>query len=179
MAAFWKGQLQKAIQAILSSLARQGPTIIRLEDLHWADPSFLELIRLLLSESRDPILFLCVYRPIISLFTSHQVSAMTHPYREIRLQDLSISDSQGMVESLLRTETIPAELQRFLQDNQALMPIRGPAPRPLVRRSFRHGSGTAPSPTRLDLATSATTGLTTCAPKPPGVAPGDRSSLGA
>jgi class 3 adenylate cyclase/tetratricopeptide (TPR) repeat protein len=114
--AFWKEQLQKAIQTILSALARQAPTIIRLEDLHWADPSFLELIRLLLSESRDPILFLCAYRPIISLFTSHQVSAMTHPYQEIRLQDLSASESQGMVESLLKTTTIPIELQRFLQD---------------------------------------------------------------
>jgi class 3 adenylate cyclase/tetratricopeptide (TPR) repeat protein len=114
--AFWKTQLQKAIQTILSSLAQRAPTIVRLEDLHWADPSFLELIRLLLSDSRDPILFLCVYRPIISLFTSHQISAMAHPYQEIRLQDLSTSESQGMVESLLTTETIPAELQRFLQD---------------------------------------------------------------
>lgn len=114
--AFWKEQLQKAIQKILSSLAQRGPTIIRLEDLHWADPSFLELIRLLLSDSRDPILFLCVYRPIISLFTNHQIGAMAHPYQEIRLQDLSTSESQGMVESLLKTDAIPPELQRFLQD---------------------------------------------------------------
>jgi tetratricopeptide (TPR) repeat protein len=114
--AFWKEQLQKAIQTILSSLAQRGPTIIRLEDLHWADPSFLDLIRLLLSESRDPILFLCVYRPIISLFTSHQVSAMIHPYQEIRLQDLSVSESQGMIASLLKTEEVPSELQQFLQD---------------------------------------------------------------
>ena len=114
--AFWKEQLQKAIQTILSSLAQRGPTIIRLEDLHWADPSFLDLIRLLLSESRDPILFLCVYRPIISLFTSHQISAMTHPYQEIRLQDLSTSESQGMIASLLQTDKVPSELQGFLQD---------------------------------------------------------------
>lgn len=114
--AFWKEQLQKVIQTILSSLAQQAQTIIRLEDLHWADPSFLELIRMLLSESREPILFLCVYRPIISLFTGHQISAMTHPYHEIRLQDLSTSESQGMVESLLKTDVIPAELQIFLQD---------------------------------------------------------------
>ncbi len=114
--AFWKEQLQKAIQTILSSLAQRGPTIIRLEDLHWADPSFLDLIRLLLSESRDPILFLSVYRPIISLFTSHQASAMANPYREIRLQELSTSESQGMIASLLQTDRIPSELHRFLQD---------------------------------------------------------------
>ncbi|MGD9081719.1 MAG: AAA family ATPase, partial [Desulfobacterales bacterium] len=114
--AFWKEQLQKAIQTILSALAQQAPTIIRLEDLHWADPSFLELIRLVLAESRDPILFLCVYRPLISLFTGHQISAMSHPYREIRLQDLSTSESQGMIASLLQTDKIPSELQQFLQE---------------------------------------------------------------
>jgi class 3 adenylate cyclase/tetratricopeptide (TPR) repeat protein len=112
----WKAQLQKAIQTVLSTMAESAPTIVCLEDLHWADPSSLELIRLLISEFREPVLFLCVYRPIISLFTGHQISTMVTPYQEIRLQDLSISESQGMVESLLKTNEIPLELQRFLQD---------------------------------------------------------------
>jgi class 3 adenylate cyclase/tetratricopeptide (TPR) repeat protein len=112
----WKTQLQKALQTVLSALAERAPTIVCLEDLHWADPSFLELIRLVISGFRDPILFVCAYRPIISLFTSHQVSAMTSPYQEIRLQDLSPSESEGMVESLLKTGKIPSELQRFVQD---------------------------------------------------------------
>jgi class 3 adenylate cyclase/tetratricopeptide (TPR) repeat protein len=112
----WKAQLQKAIQTVLTALAQSAPTIVCLEDLHWTDPSFLKLIRLLISEFRDPVLFVCAYRPIISLFTSHQIGSMSMPYQEIRLQDLSISESQGMVESLLKTDTIPAELQRFLQD---------------------------------------------------------------
>ena len=59
---YWKPQLHKAVQIILSALARQAPTIVCLEDLHWADPSFLELIRLLLAESRDSILF-CLQLP--------------------------------------------------------------------------------------------------------------------
>ena len=112
----WKAQLQKVIKLVLGALAERAPTIVCLEDLHWADPSFLELIRLLISEFRKPVLFLCVYRPIISLFTSHKISTMVTPYQEIRLQDLSISESQGMVESLLKTDKIPIELQRFLQD---------------------------------------------------------------
>jgi class 3 adenylate cyclase/tetratricopeptide (TPR) repeat protein len=112
----WKEQLQKATQTVLAALAQSAPTIVCLEDLHWADPSFLEMIRLLISEFREPVLFVCVYRPVISLFTGHQISSMSMPYQEIRLQDLSISESQGMVESLLKTDSIPAELQRFLQD---------------------------------------------------------------
>jgi class 3 adenylate cyclase/tetratricopeptide (TPR) repeat protein len=112
----WKAQLQKAIQTVLTALAQSAPTIVCLEDLHWADPSFLELIRLVISEFREPVLFLCAYRPVISLFTGHQISTMVLPYQEIRLQDLSPSESEGMVESLLKTGKIPSELQRFLQE---------------------------------------------------------------
>ncbi len=42
---FWKSRLQSAIKAILSALANKAPTIYFLEDLHWADPSFVELLR--------------------------------------------------------------------------------------------------------------------------------------
>jgi len=57
---FWKSKLQEAIQSILSAQAQRAPTVICLEDVHWADPSFLELIRLILSDFRYPALFLCV-----------------------------------------------------------------------------------------------------------------------
>jgi len=113
---FWKSKLQEAIQSILSALAQRAPTVICLEDVHWADPSFLELIRLILSDFRYPALFLCVYRPVITVFTSHQINAMANPFQEIRLQDLSPSESQDMVESLLNTKKIPADLRRFVQD---------------------------------------------------------------
>jgi class 3 adenylate cyclase/tetratricopeptide (TPR) repeat protein len=112
----WREQLQKAIHTVLAALAESAPTIVCLEDLHWADPSFLDLLRLLISEFREPVLFLCAYRPIISLFTGHQINTMTISHQEIRLQDLSASESQSMVESLLKTDAIPSELHRFLQD---------------------------------------------------------------
>lgn len=112
---FWKSKLQQSIHSILSALAHRGPTIICLEDLHWADPSFLELIRLLLTDFRDSVLFLCVYRPIITLFTTHQTSSIASPFQEIHIQDLSTSESQDMLESLLNTKSIPDELRRFVQ----------------------------------------------------------------
>ena len=114
---FWKSKLQQSIQSVLAALTQRAPTVICLEDLHWADPSFLEFIRLILSDFRDPVLFLCVYRPIITLFTNHQLRAMVNPYHEIRLQDLSPSESQDMIESLLNTDDVPPELQRFVQEN--------------------------------------------------------------
>ena len=113
---FWKLRLQEAIQEILSALAQMAPMVLCLEDLHWADPSSLDILRFILSDFRHPALFLCVYRPPFSLFTSHQLGGMEELYQEIRLQDLSYSETQDMMESLLRTKTIPLELRRFIQE---------------------------------------------------------------
>jgi len=112
---FWKSGLQDAIQTILSALAKKAPTIFFHEDLHWADPSFVELLRKALMEIRQPAIVLCVYRPTFSLFTSHQISSMGKVYQEIRLQDLSLSEAEDMLESLLKTESIPSDLKRFIQ----------------------------------------------------------------
>ena len=113
--AFWRSRLLEAAQSIISALAERAPTIFVLEDLHWADPSFVELLRNALLHTRQPAIVLCVYRPIFSLFTSHQLSGIAKIYQEIRLQDLSPSEAQDMLESLLKTETIPSDLKRFIQ----------------------------------------------------------------
>ena len=112
---YWKTRLHEAVQMILSSLTRRSPAVICLEDLHWADPSSIELIRLILNDLRLPALFLCAYRPPFNLFTAHQLAGLGQAYQEIRLQDLSSSDAQTMVESLLKSDHIPFELQRFVQ----------------------------------------------------------------
>jgi class 3 adenylate cyclase/tetratricopeptide (TPR) repeat protein len=113
---FWKSRLHEAIGTILAALTQRGPTVICLEDLHWADPSTLDLLRFVLSEFRYPALFLCVYRLPFSLFTGHELSGLGEFYREIKLLDLSASEAQDMVESLLKTKTIPLEVKRFIQE---------------------------------------------------------------
>jgi len=113
---FWRSSLLKAVQAILSALTQSGPTVICLEDIHWADPSSLDLLRSILSEFSHPVLFICAYRLPFSLFTSHQLGAIGKSYQEIKLQDLSVSDTQDMMESLLKSKTIPQELRKFIQE---------------------------------------------------------------
>jgi predicted ATPase len=113
---FWRSHLQEVIQTILTSLARRAPTIFFLEDLHWADPSFVELLRHALLEIRQPAIVLCAYRPPFSLFSTHQLSSIGNAYQEIRLEDLSLSDAQAMLESLLKTESLPSDLKRFVND---------------------------------------------------------------
>lgn len=112
---YWKARIHDAVQLILTNLCRSAPAIICIEDLHWADPSSVELLRNILSDFRHPVIFLCIYRPSFSLFTVHQAKAI-RSYQEIRLQDLSASDAQNMLESLLKTDAVPADLKRFIRD---------------------------------------------------------------
>jgi tetratricopeptide (TPR) repeat protein len=111
----WKSRLQAAILAILSALADKVPTVFFLEDLHWADPSFVELLRRACLEIRQPAIVLCAYRPTFSLFTGTQVSNIGNNYHDIQLQNLSLSVAQNMLASLLKTETIPPDLKRWVQ----------------------------------------------------------------
>jgi tetratricopeptide (TPR) repeat protein len=112
---FWKSRLQAAILAILEALAKRAPTVFFLEDLHWADPSFVEFLRRACLEIRQPAIVLCAYRPTFSLFTGHQVSNIGKNYHDIQLQNLSLSVAQNMLASLLKTETIPPDLKRWVQ----------------------------------------------------------------
>jgi class 3 adenylate cyclase/tetratricopeptide (TPR) repeat protein len=112
---YWKMKLHESIQSIVSALTRRAPAVICLEDLHLTDPSSIELLRAILLKFNYPALILCVSRPQFSLFTSQQLSGIGKFYYEMRLQDLSPTEAQGMVESLLKTETIPTELKNFIQ----------------------------------------------------------------
>ena len=113
---FWRSRLFESMRSIVAALTQYGPTIFCFEDIHWADPSTLELLRHLFCELRHPALFLCVYRLPFSLFTSHQLKSLGESYEELRLQDLSPSDTQEMLKSLLKTETVPSELRKFILD---------------------------------------------------------------
>ena len=97
-------------------MAHRAPTIICLEDLHWADPSSLELIRFLLSDFRYPALVICVYRPTLTLLSNQQIANLGDSYVEIRLEDLSPAETGTMVGSLLKTEQIPSDLKDFVRD---------------------------------------------------------------
>ncbi|MGD8209978.1 MAG: adenylate/guanylate cyclase domain-containing protein [Desulfobacterales bacterium] len=111
----WKSRLQTAVLTILSTLADRAPTVFFLEDLHWADPSFVELLRRACIEIRQPAVVLCAYRPTFSLFTGHQVSNFGKNYHDIQLQNLSHSVAQNMLASLLKTEDIPPDLKHWVQ----------------------------------------------------------------
>ena len=107
---FWMLRLQEATGRILAALARSGPTVVCLEDLHWADPSFLEMIRVVLAAFDSPVLLLCVYRPDVCIFDDTRSRGPALAIEEIRLHDLSAHNARRMVASALGTADLPDEL---------------------------------------------------------------------
>ena len=56
-------ELVGAWRALLASLAREGPVVVVVEDLHWADATTLDIIDELAERLDGPIFFLCTARP--------------------------------------------------------------------------------------------------------------------
>jgi class 3 adenylate cyclase/tetratricopeptide (TPR) repeat protein len=111
----WKSRLHEALRLILEDLCQKALAIICVEDLHWADSSSVEFLRLILKDFQLPAVFLFAYRPPFNLFPPHQLASLSNAYNEIKLQELSTSEAQTMAESLLKMEVIPTDLSRFIQ----------------------------------------------------------------
>lgn len=112
----WKAALFDAINRLMEAATKTKPTMIWLEDLHWADPPFVELMRFLITNSTFPAIFLCAYRPPFKFFPSEQALTLPGLFQEIHLQDLSSAEAQQMMESLLQSRTIPDELRPFIHE---------------------------------------------------------------
>jgi class 3 adenylate cyclase/tetratricopeptide (TPR) repeat protein len=106
----------RAIESLIESTARQHPLVIVCEDLHWADPTSLELLeRLLKMTSRAPLLFICVLRPE----TTHgsalvkQLAARRggRQHTDLWLTPLSIHESETLLYHLLRMDELPRQLK--------------------------------------------------------------------
>ncbi len=78
-----RDRMLREMASAVEALARVEPLVVVLEDLHWSDPSTLDLISLL-ARRREPARFVLVasYRPV-------EVIVRDHPLRALR-QDLVI-----------------------------------------------------------------------------------------
>jgi class 3 adenylate cyclase/DNA-binding SARP family transcriptional activator/regulation of enolase protein 1 (concanavalin A-like superfamily) len=102
----------QALYDFFLALARQGPLVLILEDLHWADSLSVDLISHLMEALPSaPLLLLCVYRPErehkcwrLATIASRKCPAY---FAEIRLRELTPQQSRQLIESLLVIEDLP------------------------------------------------------------------------
>jgi len=92
-----------AARRLLEILAADGPLIVLLDDIHWAEGTFLELIRFLVEAWTDaPVVIACASRP--DLLDEHAEWVMEDEVtRRVILEPLSANESGLVIQNLLGT----------------------------------------------------------------------------
>jgi class 3 adenylate cyclase len=112
-------QYLAALRQLLRALTVRHPLILVLDDIHWADPSSIDLlIKLLPLATEAPLLLCCVTRPDPHSHGWKLVAAMKETMGaglvEINLQALSDSDSCQLIANLLEIEELPDRIREAI-----------------------------------------------------------------
>ena len=103
----------------VEAVGAEGPLVLAFDDLHWADPSSVDLIEYLMALTlHDPLLILCVSRPdreapfweVRERAMAEYAGSLVH----ISLNPLSLHESRNLVNSLLQMEDVPPEVEKVV-----------------------------------------------------------------
>jgi class 3 adenylate cyclase/tetratricopeptide (TPR) repeat protein len=110
----------EAFQVLLRATALGQPIAVAWEDLHWADPSTLQLLTTLVPLTRDvPLLFLLAYRPgdgAIGRFQSELLARWPDGVDILDLAALGARDSLTLFGNLLDVGNLPPAVSSAILD---------------------------------------------------------------
>jgi class 3 adenylate cyclase len=102
----FKDETLRALVDTTEAIARRQPTVMLFEDAHWADPTTLEAIDLVIHRVRNiPLLVVLTHRPEFSSRWSHYGHVAT-----LTLTKLTRPQSAAMVSRLAGGKALPADL---------------------------------------------------------------------
>ena len=112
-----------AWRRFLESLSAQSPTVLVVEDLHWADPALLAFLEHLAEWSEGvPLLLLCTARP--ELYEQHPTfGANARNAHRINLSPLTDEETARLLAALLERAVLPAETQQTLLERAGGNPL--------------------------------------------------------
>jgi class 3 adenylate cyclase/tetratricopeptide (TPR) repeat protein len=100
--AFW------AVRRLLEHLAAEQPLMVVLDDLHWAEPTFLALVEHLLDNvTAAPVVLVALARP--ELFDHSWQRGVGQSTTFIALDTLAAEDAGALVDQLLGSDPLPPE----------------------------------------------------------------------
>jgi ABC-type transport system substrate-binding protein/class 3 adenylate cyclase len=105
----------EVVEHLFERLAESGPLAIVVEDVHWADPTSVQLVeRLLALPERSPALFVLTQRnePDHPSWALRERAAREYPHlvRELALEPLSGDAQSELLASLVGRDTLPEQL---------------------------------------------------------------------
>ena len=103
-----------AWRGFLEAIAAQGPFVLVIEDLHWADPALLAFVEHLADwVTGVPLLIVCTARP--ELYERHATwGGGTRNHTAISLSPLSPEETARLIGALLDQAVLPSEMQSAL-----------------------------------------------------------------
>ena len=109
----------RATFQFFEQMAATQPIVLVLEDLHWTDPTSLDLLVQLMSlTERTPFLIIALFRPGPEdpSWGFHEISARDYPHRYVPvvLGPLDHADSRALVSNLFSTEGLPEKVHSFI-----------------------------------------------------------------
>lgn len=108
-----------ALGAMVSACARQAPTLMLVEDLHWCDPSTEEFLAALCSQTLPARLLLVItHRPQVE-----PAWATAAGPQSIALERLSSAASRDLVQALLAGHSVPTKLVDRVVDRSEGIPL--------------------------------------------------------
>jgi class 3 adenylate cyclase/tetratricopeptide (TPR) repeat protein len=100
-----------ATRKLFELLGRRRPLVVLLDDIHWAAPTFLDLVEHLLESIRDaPVLLLCPARH--ELLEERPAWAERDGARRLALEPVTEADTERIVETLLGGAGVDEEARR-------------------------------------------------------------------
>ena len=102
-----------AVRRLLEILAAQTPLVVLFDDIHWAEPTFLDLLEYVTRFSADhPLLLVCTARPDLRE-TRPDWNTLGET---IVLEPLSQDQSADLIANLLGSVGLPADVQARITD---------------------------------------------------------------
>jgi tetratricopeptide (TPR) repeat protein len=108
-------ELARAWPSFLSAITRTGPTVVVLEDVHWAGDQLMSMVDRLVSRSTGPLLLVATARPEFSGATDG-LTLNREEVSTLALRPLSDEQSADLIGSLLGTAELPGSLRAEILD---------------------------------------------------------------
>ena len=116
-------QIFWAARRLLETLARSRPLLVILEDLHWAESTFLDLVEsLAVQPGRSPIVLVCVARPELLEQRPAWAAGIERSF-SIELTPLADSSATALLNSLTGNHGIPMSTRAHLLETAAGNPL--------------------------------------------------------
>ena len=111
----------KSVCTYIETLASQNPLVVMLDDVHWIDPTSLDLMEQLLPlTERVPLLLMALFRPRRQepSWQFHETAArdFAHRYTSVMLQPLSEDNSRELVANLLEVDDLPQKVRSLIME---------------------------------------------------------------